>query len=213
MLLAEGYHVAALDVRPEGLKALQAKLQDNPQLHAYVVDISSPPVVEKVCHEILTKLGAVSVLINNAGLLSNHKCVATTLAEWHRVFQVNLDGAFLLSQQLLPVMRSMRFGRIINITSMAAKTGGITAGTAYSASKGAMQSLTFSLARETVRDGVTVNGIAPAYVRTPMVMEQLTEVQRAQVLVGIDGIDVCRCVCACLLRGRERGWKDVSIYI
>ena len=52
---------------------------------------------------------------------------------------------------------------------MAAKTGGVTAGTAYSTSKGALQSLTFSLARETCRQGITVNGIAPAYVRTPMV--------------------------------------------
>jgi len=62
-----------------------------------------------------------------------------------------LKGGVVVVEQLLPCMRSMHYGRIVNITSMAAKTGGVTAGTAYSVSKGALSSLTFSLARETVR--------------------------------------------------------------
>jgi len=152
MLLEEGYLVAALDIRTEGLAGLKARLDDRGgRLHSFTVDISTATAVEEVCHTILTRLGAVSVLVNNAGLLSNNKCVQTDLAELHRVMRVNLDGAFLLSQQLLPCMRSMHYGRIVNITSMAAKTGGVTAGTAYSVSKGALSSLTFSLARETVK--------------------------------------------------------------
>jgi 3-oxoacyl-[acyl-carrier protein] reductase len=79
-------------------------------------------------------------------------------------------------------MKSDRWGRIINVCSMAMKTGGITAGTAYTSSKGALASLTFSLARETASHGVTVNGIAPAYIKTPMVTEQLTEEQRRALL-------------------------------
>jgi 3-oxoacyl-[acyl-carrier protein] reductase len=71
------------------------------------------------------------------------------------------------------------------MSSLAAKTGGITAGTAYSTSKGAVISFTFSLAAELARFGVTVNGIAPAYVRTPMVTEQLSEAQRAEVIAKI----------------------------
>jgi 3-oxoacyl-[acyl-carrier protein] reductase len=65
------------------------------------------------------------------------------------------------------------------------KTGGITAGTAYTTSKGGMSSLTFSIARETARDGITVNGISPAYIKTPMVTEQLTEAQRQKLLSEI----------------------------
>jgi 3-oxoacyl-[acyl-carrier protein] reductase len=82
-------------------------------------------------------------------------------------------------------MVEQRWGRIVNTCSMAGKTGGVTAGTAYSTSKGGMASLTFSVARETAAYGVTVNGIAPAYVKTPMVTEQLTEAQRQELLSQI----------------------------
>jgi 3-oxoacyl-[acyl-carrier protein] reductase len=79
-------------------------------------------------------------------------------------------------------MKAEKWGRIINVCSLAMKTGGITAGTAYTASKGALASLTFSLAREAASYGVTVNGIAPAYVKTPMLTDHLTEEQRRQLL-------------------------------
>ena len=78
----------------------------------------------------------------------------------------------------MPHMVSRQWGRIINMCSMAGKTGGVTAGIAYSASKGGLASLTFALAKEVAAQGVTVNGIAPAYVKTPMITDILTEKQR-----------------------------------
>ena len=82
-------------------------------------------------------------------------------------------------------MKERKWGRIINVCSFAAKSGGITAGTAYSVSKSAMIGLTFSLAAETTATGITVNGIAPAYVKTPMVTEQLSEEERQAVIAKI----------------------------
>jgi 3-oxoacyl-[acyl-carrier protein] reductase len=147
-------------------------------------DIADPAAVEKAVRQI----GPVDVLVNNAGILSNNKAEATTPDEWRKVLAANLDGAFYLAREVIPGMKARRWGRIVNTCSLAAKTGGLTAGTAYAVSKGALTSLTFSLARELAPFGVTVNGISPAYVKTPMVTEQLTEAQRqaliAQIPVG-----------------------------
>jgi 3-oxoacyl-[acyl-carrier protein] reductase len=149
-----------------------------------VCDITDPAAVKAAIREI----GAVDILVNNAGILSNNKSEATSPEEWRKVLAANLDGAFYLAREVIPGMKARRWGRIVNTCSLAAKTGGLTAGTAYAVSKGALTSLTFSLARELAPFGVTVNGISPAYVKTPMVTEQLTEAQRqaliAQIPVG-----------------------------
>lgn len=133
----------------------------------------------------LAELGHVDILVNNAGVLTNAKSGQTTLEEWRRVQAVNVEAALLLIQGVLPGMRAARWGRIVNMSSYAAKSGGLTAGTAYSVSKSALIGLTFSIAREAAGDGVTVNAIAPAYVMSPMVSEQLTDDQRAAQLAQI----------------------------
>jgi len=144
-------------------------------------DVRDPGAV----HAALEKIGRVDVLINNAGILSNNKAEATTPEEWHDVLASNVDSAFYFSQKVIPGMKARRWGRIVNTCSLAAKTGGLTAGTAYAVSKGALTSLTFSLARELAPHGVTVNGISPAYVKTPMLTEGLTGAQRQALLAQI----------------------------
>lgn len=167
-LKEDGLNVVGLDVKGDCV-------------HCDITDVFS---VRKT----LKQIGPVDVLVNNAGILSNHKVEATTPEEWRKVLAANLDGAFYLAREVIPGMKARRWGRIVNTCSLAAKTGGLTAGTAYAVSKGALTSLTFSLARELAPFGVTVNGISPAYVKTPMVTEQLTEAQRqaliAQIPVG-----------------------------
>lgn len=169
----------ALALRTDGLRVVG--LDVRPAKGCIVCDISDPQSVAKAVRGI----GRVDVLVNNAGILSNNKSEATTPEEWHRVLAANLDGAFYLSRAVIPGMKKRRWGRIVNTCSLAAKTGGLTAGTAYSTSKGALTSLTFSLARELAGFGVTVNGISPAYVNTPMVTEQLSAAQRKGVLAQI----------------------------
>jgi 3-oxoacyl-[acyl-carrier protein] reductase len=152
-----------------------------PSPNGVVCDITDPAAVKAAIRDI----GAVDILVNNAGILSNNKSEATSPEEWHKVLAANLDGAFYLAREVIPGMKARRWGRIVNTCSLAAKTGGLTAGTAYATSKGALTSLTFSLARELAAFGITVNGISPAYVNTPMVSEQLTEAQRQAVLAQI----------------------------
>jgi len=131
---------------------------------ASTLSIAEPKNADEIVKAALTAFGRVDILVNNAGILSNNKLLDTTIEEWRRVLAVNLDGAFLLSQQVLPHLKEQRWGRIINIASFAWKSGGLTSGTAYSASKAGLVGLTFTIAKETAALGITVNGIAPTYV-------------------------------------------------
>jgi len=148
-------------------------------------DISDFAAVQAAVEKIHAMWGPVDILVNNAGILTNNKAETTSPDEWHKILAVNLDGAFYFSRVLMGDMKKAGWGRIVIITSLAAKTGGITAGTTYSVSKGALISLTFSLAAELAPFGVTVNGIAPAYVKTPMVTVQLTPEQQQAVIQKI----------------------------
>ncbi len=183
VLLEDGCAVAMVDVNLQRNRQLAETL--GPKARAFAFDISDPQAVQDGHAAIVDALGPVDVLLNNAGILSNNKVEATGADEWRRVLGANLDGAFYLAQCVTPAMKARRWGRIINTCSLAAKTGGLTAGTAYSVSKGAMTSLTFSLARELAAHGVTANGISPAYVKTPMITEQLDEEQRQKLLRDI----------------------------
>lgn len=182
-LVGHGCRVALVDVQASALEAL--KQRHGPRVFPLPCDIRDAADVQRA-HDLLAHhWGRVDILVNNAGVLSNHKIEATSAQEWRQVLSVNLDGTMWWSQCVVPAMKAAGWGRIVNVGSLASKTGGLTAGTSYAVSKGALAALTFSLARELAPHGVTANAIAPAYVRTPMVTEQLNESQRQPLLQQI----------------------------
>jgi 3-oxoacyl-[acyl-carrier protein] reductase len=179
-LIAEGYRVVMIDLEQSRLKELADEIGE--LAIPVALDISRPQEVAEICRTIRQKHGAVSVLVNNAGILSNSKLCDSSDDEWRQILSVNLDGAFYLCREWLPGMKERGWGRIVNLSSLAMKTGGLTAGTAYTTSKGALTALTLSIARESASFGVTANGIAPAYIKTPMITEFLSDAKQRELL-------------------------------
>ena len=180
-LAAAGVKVALLDYSAEGLKGIAGEIGAELGL-ALPCDLASSEAIAAAVKALKEAWGMPDILVNVAGILSNNKLAETTVDEWNRVMNINSTSAFLLCQHCCPAMAAKKWGRVVNVTSWAWKSGGLTAGTAYSVSKGAMTALTFSVARQYADQGITCNGIAPCYVFSPMIMEQLSAEKRAELL-------------------------------
>jgi 3-oxoacyl-[acyl-carrier protein] reductase len=126
----------------------------------------------------------VDILVNNAGIIARGTILELTPEIWKRVLEVNVNGTFHCCKAVVPHMIRQDFGRILNITSVAGKTGDVAAAPVYGASKGALNALTKSLARQLAPHGITVNAIAPHAIETDMSAEWSSE-KRAEILRGI----------------------------
>jgi len=147
---------------------------------AYALDVASEESIKSCAKAAIAELGAVHVLVNNAGITKDGLAMRMRLADFEDVLRTNLTGAFLLTQAVISPMMKARWGRIINITSVVGETG--AAGQAnYAASKAGMIGLTKSLAREFASRGITVNAVAPGFIQTAMT-DVLTEEQKANIL-------------------------------
>ena len=135
---------------------------------AIQADVSESAQVDRLFNEIEKTLGTVDILVNNAGIASALSPLQITEADWHETIRVNLTSVFLVTQRALPAMRAKRWGRIINLSSVAAQYGGIV-GPHYSASKAGILGLTRSYAYFLAKEGITVNAIAPALIETDMI--------------------------------------------
>lgn len=130
-----------------------------------VADLADADLVRRLAEQALAITGQVDVLINNGGTIARHPAVDFPLEDWQKVLDVNLNGAFLLSQLIGKKMIKNKQGKIINIASMLSFSGGITV-PAYTASKHAIVGLTKALANEWACHNVQINAIAPGYFRT-----------------------------------------------
>ena len=135
---------------------------------AIQTDVSKSDEVGRMVAHVTEVLGPASVLVNNAGVTRPQKIEDITEKDWDALIDANLKSAFLVTQAVLPFMRTQRWGRIINMSSVAAETGGLV-GPHYAASKAGMLGLTHSYAGLLAKEGITVNTIAPALIATAMV--------------------------------------------
>jgi 3-oxoacyl-[acyl-carrier protein] reductase len=182
-LAAEGAAVALLDVR-DADEAAQGIRAGGGKALSFHADITDPAAVEAVVAEMLRAWGSVDILVNNAGIIARGTILELTPEIWKRVLDVNVNGTFHCCRAVVSYMIRKRFGRILNITSVAGKTGDVAAAPVYGTSKGALNALTKSLARQLAPYGVTVNAIAPHAIETDMSAEWSAE-KRAEILRGI----------------------------
>ena len=164
-----GGNVWACDVNEEGLVQTAVDADGlSGSLETRTVDVSDKAAVETFVQEVTEKRG-LEVLVNNAGGVLGQvgqPLETVTPEDWARIFGVNVDGAFYFSQAVAPAMKAARFGRIINISSGAGLGVSLTGIQAYAAAKAAQIGLTRQLAHELGPWNITVNNIAPGFVRS-----------------------------------------------
>jgi 3-oxoacyl-[acyl-carrier protein] reductase len=139
---------------------------------AVQADVSEAAAVDHLVSAVEQQLGPVTIVVNNAGIARPQRVEDIAEEDFDDIIRVNLKSAFLVTQRVLSSMRAARFGRIINITSVAAQVGGVV-GPHYAASKAGMIGLTHGYANLLVREGITANAIAPALIETDMVTANL----------------------------------------
>ena len=132
-----------------------------------VCDVTQPDSIARAVAAVQQALGPITVLVNNAGQAGSHKFLGHDDALWQRMLDVNLTSVYHVTKQVAPMMAEARWGRIINIASIASKVGGKYIA-AYTAAKHGVLGLTRALAAELVSYNITVNAVCPGYVNTPM---------------------------------------------
>ncbi|HEY5055008.1 MAG TPA: 3-oxoacyl-ACP reductase family protein [Acidobacteriaceae bacterium] len=131
-------------------------------------DVACTSEIARLLRTVEQDLGPVDILVNNAAIGQPLPIDAITEQDWDTVIDTNLKSCFLMTQAVLPAMRARRWGRIVNLSSVAAHVGGVI-GPHYAASKAGMLGLTHYYARHLAKEGITANAISPALIETEMV--------------------------------------------
>jgi len=165
----------------EGLVTLQQVKSMGRRAILVQADVARSSDVLQMIAFVEKDLGPIDILVNNAGIGRYQKMEEIKESDWDEVLAVNLKSVFLVTQAVLPGMRRRHWGRIINLSSGAAQTGGVV-GLHYTASKAGVEGLTRAYASRLVKEGITVNAVAPALIETDMTPD--TENLRKRIPLG-----------------------------
>jgi 3-oxoacyl-[acyl-carrier protein] reductase len=165
-----GARVVAADINLPGAEdTVKLIAQDGGRGLAVKVDVSSAASVETLVKTTLATFGdRIDILVNNAAIWTNVPTEELAEAEWDRMVDVNMKGVFLCAKHIIPIMKRQKKGHIVNIASIAVRTGGTYAGIHYVASKGGVLAMTKKLAKELGPFGIVVNGVNPGSSPTEM---------------------------------------------
>lgn len=179
-LAERGYDLALTDIGPQQatLAAVADEIAERGRRCVTITaDVSNPEDCRRSAAEAVRGLGHVDALVNNAGILKLASIEELTPELWDTTFAVNARGVFQMTQALIPHMRERRYGRIVNIASLAARTGG-PGQSHYAASKSAVVGFTRVSSMELGQHGITVNAVCPGIIRTEMGMNNLRDPER-----------------------------------
>ena len=171
-LAGEGARVMVTDVDGEGVKQAAEGLDPGgTRVLWQKTDVTRENEVAGMVDRTLEAFGAVSILVNNAGVLRSTPVDEISKAEWDQVLDVNLNGTFLCTAAVLPTMKKNRYGRIVNISSSAGRSVSTLGGAHYTTSKAAVLGFTRALAKEMAPHGITANAVCPGLIDTEMVRQ------------------------------------------
>jgi 3-oxoacyl-[acyl-carrier protein] reductase len=191
-LAEQGADVAVMARSHDKCEAVAGEVRERGRRSlALICDVADALQVEPAVNQVLSEWGRISILVNNAAITRDGLFMRMPAQDWEAVLQTNLTGVFLITRQVLPGMVKARYGRIINLTSVAGQAG--NAGQAnYAAAKAGLIGLTKTLAREYASRNITVNALAPGLIATPMtdaLNEAARETGRGQIPLGRFGTD------------------------
>ncbi len=182
-LAKEGAGVVICDINWEGAKNLEEDLRGKGvKALAVKTDISDLKEVKELTKKTLSHFGRIDILVNNAGIISAKvdgkklNLWEMTVEDWKRRIDVHLNGYFLCCHEIVPHMIPNGWGRIVNVSSQAARTGGQIAGADYTSAKTGILGMTRALAGELGKYGITVNAVAPGRIDTPFILNNPPDV-------------------------------------
>ena len=170
-LAKDGMNIAIADINLETAQAAADEIakEFGGEAMAIKCNVSQEEEVNAAVQAVLDRFGTIDVLVNNAGVLSLKKpFVEYTKADWDKLFSINFMGDVFFCKAVIPTLKEKKSGRIINMSSQSAETGGMAASPVYSATKAAVWCMSKSLANELGTFGINVNAVAPGLIATEM---------------------------------------------